>query len=214
MSSENEDKRINKSPWAKLTRYVSQQIDSFNKDRRTKEEARIFVDNFIKKDKLTEELLIQQIKLEKRKKILAQVDSSLPIFLEKEEQMLILEALLLARVRDEKPVADVIAAIELIKADAGNLMPEQTSKSKETIVTHKYRIPILSEIAVIIDIMTTLAFTAPLVFSFIFLFLNPIKCDTQVTILGEFQNRSRYCKAIAEFNHFFFDYQKVDKSKD
>ncbi len=215
------DIRNNREPAKKrlpsrIVRIIGEHFDNLVKSSEIKN-GKLLISSQIKKDaELREQVLNNQAILEEKQKLLMQANSDLPIFFESYEQLIILEALLLARARDGKPVADIIAAIETIKADDNNSMPKSSPEKNETLITHKYQIPVLSEIGDIIYIAGKLILFTPMVVYLYFaaMFLtNPSRCETQVTIHGEFENRSSYCQIVMQFNRFFSDYQKVDESK-
>lgn len=216
MDIRNKNKSAKKSLVARTFQAISKNLNDLVKSTEIRDNQLIMSSEIKKKADLREKLLNDQKLLEEREKLLIQANSDLPIFFDKDEKLIVLEALLLARVRDEKPVADVIAAIELIKADVENLMPSKSFENKETIITHKYQIPVLSELGDVIYSMRRLILFTPVAIYLCFvamLFLSPRTCETRVTQYGDFENKSSYCQMLMQFNRFFSDYQKIDESK-
>ncbi|MBW4513191.1 MAG: hypothetical protein KME64_42930 [Scytonematopsis contorta HA4267-MV1] len=166
-----------------------------------------------------------QQQLEEQQAFLDVAHTKTPIFLSTKDRLIILESFLVARTRENQPVDDLIKAIEAVrnnivvidetKPPMVDIKPVQ-NQSNETIISHKYKIPILSEIGYAINSITTFT-TATLVLSWLGIFIisitNPILCRRRKYFYGTYENKSLFCQTSKNINRLFEDLQKV-KGKD
>jgi hypothetical protein len=170
---------------------------------------------------------IAQLKqqLDEQQAFLDVVHTKTPVFLSTKDRLMILESFLVVRARDNQPVDDLIKAIEAVrnnmktidetKPPMVDIKPVQ-NQSNETIINHKYKIPILSEIGYVISSITTFT-TAILVLSWLGIFIigitNPNLCRRREYFSGTYENKSAFCQTSKNINKLFEDLQEV-KGKD
>ncbi len=99
--------------------------------------------------------------------------------------------------------------IDETKPPMVDIKPVQ-NQSNETIISHKYKIPILSEIGYAINSMTTFT-TATLVLSWLGIFIisitNPTLCRRREYFSGTYENKSVFCQTSKNINRLFQDLQ-------
>ncbi|MFN6567958.1 hypothetical protein [Dendronalium sp. ChiSLP03b] len=164
--------------------------------------------------------------LQSKQEFIIEANHQMPILLTSKSRLVVLESILVARARDGKPIDDLVAAIKIVRKnviefelqsnqDSQYQKSNKFNKNKHTVVKyeHRYDIPILSEIGILIYDLRNILLLAPLlavVYILLFSIANPKICNDWENVNGIYENKSMYCQILNKLNRFLQDYQKVD----
>ncbi|RCJ41994.1 hypothetical protein A6770_35495 [Nostoc minutum NIES-26] len=164
--------------------------------------------------------------LQSKQEFINEANHQMPILLTSKSRLVVLESILVARARDGKPIDDLVAAIKIVRKnviefelqsnqDSQHQKSNKFNKNKDTVVKyeHRYEIPILSEIGILIYDLRNILLLAPLlavVYILLFSIANPKICNDWENVNGTYENKSMYCQILNNLNRFLQDYQKVD----
>ncbi|MBH8575793.1 hypothetical protein I8752_22880 [Nostocaceae cyanobacterium CENA369] len=130
--------------------------------------------------------------LQAKQEFINEANYQMPILLTSKTRLIVLESILVARARDGKPIDDLVTAIEVVRKNVidfdlqSNQTPQpqkntQIGKNKDEIIKyeHRYDLPILSEIGILIYDLRNILLLAPLlavIYVLFFSITNPRIC--------------------------------------
>jgi hypothetical protein len=164
--------------------------------------------------------------LQAKQESINEANYQMPILLTSKTRLIVLESILVARARDGKPIDDLVTAIEVVRKNVidfelqsnQNPQPHQNTKigkNKDEVIKyeHRYDLPILSEIGILIYDLRNILLLTPLlavIYILFFSITNPRICYKWENVNGSYENKSMYCQILNNINRFLQDYQKVD----